>query len=116
VTGGTTVYCAGVTAAPVYHSHPHIPEEFANMPTDMEGQARATLENLKKGLSAVGATFDDIVTADRFLTDMEQQDILNKVWLEYFGDSKPATTTVQIVRLATDPRCMLEINAIAVID
>ncbi len=116
VTGGTTVYCAGVTAAPVYHSHPHIPDEFADMPTDMEGQARATLENLKKGLSAVGTTFDDIVTADRFLTDMEQQDILNKVWWEYFGDSKPATTTVQIVRLATDPRCMLEINAIAVID
>jgi len=26
------------------------------------------------------------------------------------------TTTVQIVRLATDPRCILEVNAIAVID
>ena len=116
VTGGTTVYCAGVTAAPVYHHHPHRPEEFADMPTDMDGQARATLENLKKGLSAVGATFDDIVTADRFLTDMEQQDVLNKVWAEYFGDAKPTTTTVQVVQLATDPRCLLEINAIAVTD
>ena len=28
VTGGTTVYFAGVTAAPVYHHHPHRPEEF----------------------------------------------------------------------------------------
>ena len=28
VTGGTTVYLAGVTAAPVYHHHPHRPEEF----------------------------------------------------------------------------------------
>ena len=27
VTGGTTVYFAGVTAAPVYHHHPHRPEE-----------------------------------------------------------------------------------------
>ncbi len=28
VKGGTTVYLAGVTAAPVYHHHPHRPEEF----------------------------------------------------------------------------------------
>jgi hypothetical protein len=56
VKGGTTVYLAGVTAAPVYHHHPHRPEEFDAMPRDMEGQARAALENLKRGLTAVGAT------------------------------------------------------------
>lgn len=116
VTGGSTIYCAGVTAAPVYHHHPHRPEEFDSMPDDMDGQARAALENLKKGLEAAGATFADVVVADRFLTDMEQQDILNKIWAEYFGDHQPASTTVQVVRLATDPRCLLEINAIAVID
>jgi 2-iminobutanoate/2-iminopropanoate deaminase len=116
VRGGTTVYCAGVTAAPVYHHHPHRPEEFDGMPRDMEGQARAALENLKKGLAGAGATFADVITADRFLTDMSQQDALNRVWAEYFGDAKPATTTVQVVRLATDPRCLIEINAIAVID
>ena len=116
VTGGSMLFCAGVTAAPVYHSHPHIPEEFESMPDDMDGQARAALENLKKGLEAAGATFDDVISADRFLTDMEEQDDLNKVWAEYFGESKPATTTVQVVRMATDPRCKIEINAIAVID
>jgi enamine deaminase RidA (YjgF/YER057c/UK114 family) len=82
----------------------------------MEGQARQALENLKRGLEAVGATFADIVTADRFLTDMEQQDALNRVWAEYFGEAKPTTTTVQVVRLATDPRCLVEINAVAVVD
>ena len=116
VTGGSMLFCAGVTAAPVYHSHPHIPKEFESMPDDMDGQARAALENLKKGLEAAGATFDDVISADRFLTDMEEQDDLNKVWAEYFGESKPATTTVQVVRMATDPRCKIEINAIAVID
>src|SRR6516164_968349 len=40
VMGGTTVYLAGVTAAPVYHHHPHRPEEFDAMPRDMAGQAR----------------------------------------------------------------------------
>ena len=116
VTGGSMLFCAGVTAAPVYHSHPHVPEEFEAMPDDMDGQARAALENLKKGLEAAGATFEDVISADRFLTDMEEQDDLNKVWAEDFGESKPATTTVQVVRMATDPRCKIEINAIAVID
>lgn len=86
------------------------------MPRDMEGQARAALENLKKGLIAVGASFADVVTCDRFVTDLDQQDALNRVWAEYFGEFKPATTTVQVVRLATDPRCLVEINAVAVID
>lgn len=47
---------------------------------------------------------------------MNQQDALNRVWAEYFGEAKPATTTVQVVRLATDPRCLIEINATAIID
>ncbi len=116
VRGGATVFLAGVTAAPVYHHHPHRPEEFDSMPTDMGGQARVALEQLKKGLDAVGAGFDDIVSANRYLTDLTDQDSLNAVWAEYFGDNKPTTTTVQVVQLATDPRCMLEINAIAIID
>ena len=116
VRGGTTVYLAGVTAAPVYHHHPHRPEEFNSMSADMEGQARAALDNLGKGLDAVGASFADIVTANRFVTDLTNQDGLNRVWADYFGDAKPTTTTVQVVQLATDPRCLLEVNAIAVID
>src|ERR1700728_4112123 len=116
VKGGTTVYLAGVTAAPVYHHHPHRPEEFDAMPRDIGGQARAALENLKRGLEAVGADFNDVVTADRFVTDLTDQDALNGVWAEYFKNAKPTTTTVQVVKLATDPRCLIEINAIAVID
>ena len=86
------------------------------MPDTMEGQARVALEQLKKGLAAAGATFDDVVSADRFLTDMEEQDDLNRIWAEFFGDAKPATTSVQVVRMATDPRCKIEINAIAIVD
>ena len=116
VTGGSTIYCAGVTAAPVYHHHPHRPEEFDDMPKNMKEQAILVMENLKKGLEAAGASFKDVIVCDRFLTDMNQQDDLNKVWNDYFTDHSPASTTVQVVRLATDPRCLLEVNAIAVID
>ena len=116
VTGGTTVYLARCTATPVYHSHPHVPEEFDGIPEDMEGQTRMVLENIKKGLDAVGAGFSDIVTANRYCTDLSDQDSLNRVWAEYFGDNKPTTTTVQVVKLATDPRCLIEIDAVAIID
>lgn len=115
VTGGTTVHLAGVTAAPVYHHHPHRPEEFDSMPDDMRGQTRAALLNLQRGLEAAGAAFSDVVTATRFVTDLADQDAMNEVWAEFFGDAKPATTTVQVVRLATDPRCLIEVNAVAVV-
>jgi len=114
--GGTMAFIAGVTAAPVYHSHPHRPEEFEDMPLDTEGQARATMENLKKSLASVGATFADVVMANLFFTDHLQMADFIKVWRGYMGEHRPATTTVQVMRLATDPRCLLEINAIAVID
>jgi 2-iminobutanoate/2-iminopropanoate deaminase len=116
VRGGTTVYLAGVTAAPMYHHHPHRPEEFDTMPRDMAGQTRAALENLKRSLDSIGAGFGDIVSATRFVTDLEDQDSLNRVWGEYFGDNKPTTTTVQVVRLATDPRCLIEITTVAIVD
>ena len=115
VTGGTTVHLAGVTAAPVYHHHPHRPEEFDSMPDDMRGQTRAALLNLQRGLEAAGAAFSDVVTATRFVTDLADQDAMNEIWAEFFGDAKPATTTVQVVRLATDPRCLIEVNAVAVV-
>ncbi len=116
ITGGSLVFLTGVTAAPVYHHHPHRPEEFDAMPRDMEGQTRAALENLKKSLEAVGGDFGDVVSANRFVTDLAEQNSLNQVWAEYFGDNKPTTTTVQVVQLATDPRCLIEVNALAVVD
>src|SRR6202047_441979 len=91
--GGTTVYLAGVTAAPVCYHHPHRPREVEGMSRDMAGQARAALENLKRGLDGVGASFADIVKADRFVTDLSDQDSLNRAWADYFQDSKPTTTT-----------------------
>ncbi len=116
VTGGTSVYLAGVTAAPTYHQHPHVAEEFDTIPTDMEGQARLAMENVKRGLDAAGASFSDVVFSTRYLTDTTEQADFFRVWQEYFGEHTPATTTVQVVRLATDPRLLLEINIIAVKD
>ena len=43
------------------------------------------MENLKKTLEAAGATLSDLVAATRFLTDVNDQDLLNRVWAAYLG-------------------------------
>jgi enamine deaminase RidA (YjgF/YER057c/UK114 family) len=112
---GSLVFLSGVTAAPVYHSHPHREEEF-DLPDTMRAQAVAAMENLKKTLAAAGCGMDDLVSATRYLTDVREQDDLNRVWASYLGGHLPTTTTVEVSRLATHPRCKIEISAIAVAD
>ena len=110
---GDLVFLSGVTAAAVYHSHPHREEEF-DLPPTMREQAVLCMENLRKTLEAAGATFADLVSATRFLTDVNEQDDLNQVWAACLGGHLPTTTTVEVSRLATHARCKIEISAIAV--
>ena len=112
---GALVFLSGVTAAPVYHSHPHRDEEF-DLPTTMREQAVLAMENLVKTLEAAGCGLRDLVSATRYLTDAGEQDDLNRVWASYLGDHLPTTTTVEVSRLATHPNCKVEISAIAVAD
>ena len=114
VRSGRLVFLSGVTAAPVYHSHPHRDEEF-DLPATMAEQARLAMENLKKTIEAAGGSLGDIVSATRYLTDVAEQDDLNRVWESYLEGNLPTTTTVEVSRLATHSRCKLEISAIAVV-
>ncbi len=116
VSGGSMLFLAGVTAAKVYHHHPHIAEEFADIPEDVAEQTRMTLENVKKLLDACGATFSNVVQVTRYLTDINEQDQLNEVWWEYFGDHRPGTATIEINRLAAHPKLKVELSAVAVVD
>lgn len=116
VHSGKTVYVSGVTAAPVYHSHPHVPSEFDGIPSDAAEQARLTMENLRLALRAAGGDLGDIVQMFRFIKDLAaNQDAINRVIGEYLGPHRPTTTTVEVVRLATDPRLVLEVTAVAVV-
>jgi len=110
---GSLVFLSGVTAAAVYHSHPHREEEF-DLPATMREQAILVMENLKKTLEAAGCQLSDVVSATRYLTDVAEQDDLNAVWASYLGGHLPTTTTVEVSRLATHPRCKLEVAAVAV--
>lgn len=110
---GQLLFLSGVTAAPVYHSHPHRDEEF-DLPRNMHDQAVLTMENVKKTLEAAGSGMSDIVWATRYLMNIAEQDDMNRVWAQYLGGHLPATTTVEVARLATHANCKLEISVIAV--
>lgn len=117
VTSGSITFLAGVTAAPVYHSHPHIESEFDDIPLDPGEQALLAVQALRDILAAAGGSLTDIVEVTRYIKDIgENQDSINRVLGQAFGDHRPASTTVEVVRLATDPRLVLELRAVAVID
>jgi 2-iminobutanoate/2-iminopropanoate deaminase len=116
VHSGATVYVAGVTAAPVYHHHPHIKSDFENIPLDPGEQTKLAMENLRQVLQAAGGDLTDIVQLFRFICDIDtNQDAINKVMGGYLGDHRATSTTVEVTRLATDDRLVVELAAIAVV-
>jgi len=80
---------------------------------DMTAQVRQVLENMKSVLASEGADFSNVVKINIFTTDIEAFRDAASVRREYFGDHPPASTLVQIERLAR-PVFLVEIEAIAV--
>ena len=80
---------------------------------DMKAQLRQVLENMKTVLASQGADFSNVVKTNIFTTDIEAFRGAASVRREYFGDHPPASTLVQIERLAR-PVFLVEIEAIAV--
>jgi 2-iminobutanoate/2-iminopropanoate deaminase len=116
VRGGATVYVAGVTAAPVYHHHPHRMSDFERIPADPGEQARMAFENLRQVLQAAGGDLSDIVQLFRFIVDLDKnQDAVNREMGRQMGAHRATSTTVEVVRLATDPRLVVELAAVAVV-
>jgi len=100
-----TVYVAGITAAPVYHHHPHIKSDFENIPLDPGEQTKLAMENLLGVLQAAGGDLTDIVQLFRFIRNIDKnQDAVNKVMGQYMGNHRATSTTVEVTRLATDDR------------
>jgi 2-iminobutanoate/2-iminopropanoate deaminase len=79
---------------------------------DMRAQIRQVCENIKIGLAAAGATLDDVIKTNTYVTDIEEYFKHMDVRMEYFGAALPSSTTVEVRRLA-QPDLMVEIEAIA---
>jgi 2-iminobutanoate/2-iminopropanoate deaminase len=78
---------------------------------DAGSETRATLENIQAILRAAGADLQDVVKCSVFLTDIQDFAAMNQVYAEFFGDIRPARTTVQATLPGRDTK--VEIDCIA---
>lgn len=78
---------------------------------DAAVQTRQILTNMKLVLDTAGATFADILKVTVFLTNIDDRAAINPVRQEFFGAARPASTLIEVSRLAL-PEMKVEIEAI----
>ena len=66
---------------------------------DIEAQVRQVFANLKAVVTAAGASFDDVVKATVFLTDLGHFALVNKIMAEHFREPYPARAAVGVASL-----------------
>jgi reactive intermediate/imine deaminase len=81
---------------------------------DVAAQARQVFANMGRVLEAAGASFAEVVKVTVFLTDVDDRPLINPVRQEIFGASRPASTLVEVARLAV-PGARIEVEAVAVL-
>jgi reactive intermediate/imine deaminase len=81
---------------------------------DVVAQARRVFENMRLALAAAGCGFEDVVKVTIFLTDVDDRPKINPVRQEVFGETRPASTLVEVPRLAV-PGAKIEVEAVAVV-
>jgi 2-iminobutanoate/2-iminopropanoate deaminase len=79
--------------------------------TDAAAQTRQILVNLKRVLDATGATMADVLKVTVFLTNIDDRAAINPVRQEFFGSARPASTLIEVSRLAL-PEMKVEIEAV----
>lgn len=104
------MFLSGCTPSPLYHDHPHRDEEHIH-PHSIEEQTTQAMEAIKLILDEVGASFQDIVKMTKYLTDFRDVSGMQKAMLPYFGDWKPASTTICVNSLSS-PGARVELDAI----
>jgi 2-iminobutanoate/2-iminopropanoate deaminase len=80
-------------------------------PGDIAHETRQVLTNLKRILEGCGASLADVVKCSVFLANGSDFAGMNQVYAEFFGDARPARSTV--VTAFAIPNIKVEIDAIA---
>jgi 2-iminobutanoate/2-iminopropanoate deaminase len=78
---------------------------------DPAAQTEQIFQNLAHVLDQVGASFADIVKVVVYLRRMGDREAVNAVRKRYFGESRPASTLIEVSALA-DPAALVEIDAV----
>ncbi len=80
---------------------------------DFSAQVHRVFANLRAVLKAAGADFRNVTKATVYLTDLGNFQTLNTIYSQYFGDHKPARSTVGVAQLPKG--ATVEIDFMAVV-
>jgi 2-iminobutanoate/2-iminopropanoate deaminase len=81
---------------------------------DIVAQARQTFDNVGAVLAAGGSSPAHVVKITVFLTDIDDRPKINPIRQEFFGETRPASTLVEVSRLAI-PGAKIEVEAVALV-
>ena len=81
---------------------------------DVVAQARQVFRNIEAVLAAAGSTFAEVAKVTVYLTSVDERPKINPVRQEFFGKARPASTLVEVRRLAI-PGARIEVEAVAVL-
>lgn len=87
------------------------PETSEMVEDDIDKQTVQSLENLKNVLKAADLEMKNIIKTTIFLSDLNNFNNVNKIYEEYFEDTPPARSCVQVAKLPKNS--LIEIEAIA---
>jgi reactive intermediate/imine deaminase len=104
--GGKTIYIAGQVALDA--------QGRIVGRGDLAAQTRQVFDNLGIALKAAGATFANVVKTNYYLRDASQVAIVREVRSRYFTSELPASTLIEVPRLAQQD-FMIEIEVVAVV-
>jgi 2-iminobutanoate/2-iminopropanoate deaminase len=105
VRAGNTVYVSGQL--------PIDPATGAFAGQDTASQSRQSLENVRAILASAGGGLESVVKMTVFLKSMEDFEMMNKVYAEYFPSDCPARSAVEVGCLPKGAR--VEMEAVAVL-
>ena len=78
-----------------------------------EEQVHRVFRNLGAILRAAGTDFNRVLKATVYVTDLGNFATLNTIYASYFGDHKPARTTVEVPKLPKGGAVEIDLVALA---
>lgn len=91
---------------------PFNPKTMEIVEGDVKAQTSQVLKNIDAILKEAGASFSNVVKTTVFIKDMEDFSEINEVYVEYFGEHKPARSCVEVARLPKDIKVEIELIAV----
>lgn len=89
------------------------PETGTFVDGGVEDQARRVLTNIRAILGDCGLQLSDVAKSLIFLVDLGDFAAVNGIYGEFFGDHRPARSTVQVAALPANARLEIEVWAYA---